>query len=379
MSIAETLNPTGSGRLSNRQRLLETMRCTGPVGRAELARRMGISVQTVSNITEELLEAGLLSEAGRVEGGRGLPVVLYDLAANGAFSLGFEVRPNGLYAAIVDLAGQNRGVQRLAMPAASPDAVITAMADQYQSFCRALPLANRMIGAGVVMPGPFGQTGLRDSETALSGWSLPGLQAQLEDRLELPVTLENDATAGASAEHQMGCGRGLESFAYLYFGTGLGLGVISAGHPMTGAFGNAGEIGHLRLNGLDQVLEKHLSRSSVDHHLTQHGIGPQSSAALGALFDTGSPALMSWIAEARHALRLTIELVENLFDPATIVLGGAMPAEVLQGLLAPLELPTRTVSNRPDRDLPRVQVGACGPFTVSLGAAALMRNRFFLD
>lgn len=377
MSVIELINPTGTGRLSNRQRLLDTVRTIGPIGRSELAGKLGISVQAASNITEELLKAELLCAAGKVEGARGLPVLLYDLNPDGGFSLGFEIRPNTLYTTLTDLKGNTRAQIRHELTDAPPQAVIDTMRMQLDEFSSTMPTENRMIGAGVVMPGPFGKTGLPTSDTALSGWSLTGLEAQIQDALGMPTSIDNDASAGAAAEHQVGCAKDVANFAYLYFGTGLGLGIISNHSVITGAFGNAGEIGHLKLPKLDGVLEQHLSRSSVDHHLSKHGIAPQNTDQLASLYEKQSKPLTNWINQACTALRSTTELIENLFDPATIVLGGAMPHSVLQALCDSVTLPERTVSNRSDRTHPRLQVGACGAFTVSVGAAALMRNRFF--
>ena len=72
-----------------------------------------------------------------------------------------------------------------------------------------------------------------------------------------------------------------------------------------------------------------------------------------------------------------VGIVENLFDPQTVILGGAMPKALLNHLLENTELPVRSVSNRSDAELPRVQRGACGRLTATLGAASLILNRAF--
>src|SRR5690606_4451487 len=101
----------------------------------------------------------------------------------------------------------------------------------------------RLLGIGVVMPGPFGATGLADPATELPGWGLTRPGPFLSDRLAAPVTIENDANAAAVAERLSGVAQGLEHYAFLYFGAGLGLGIISDAALVRGAFGNAGEIG----------------------------------------------------------------------------------------------------------------------------------------
>src|SRR6478735_1793151 len=59
-----------------------------------------------------------------------------------------------------------------------------------------------------------------------------------------PDVIENDATAAAVGERLHGAARNLKNYCLLYFGAGLGLGIMSEGRPLRGAFGNAGEIGH---------------------------------------------------------------------------------------------------------------------------------------
>lgn len=377
MSIAQIINPQGTGRLSNRRNLLAQLRAGGAAGRADLARALGLSVQAVSNLTDELAQAGLIRAVGRRAGGRGLPVTLYDLNPDGAFALGFEIRPSRLYGSVTDLSGRGRGHESHELTDSCPDTVVPQIQAMAARLCATLTKDPLMIGAGIVRPGPFGKTGLHQPRTELLGWDDPQVVSRIEDALAMPVSMDHDASAGASAEHQIGCAQGLRDFAYLYFGTGLGLGVIAGGVPLQGAHGNSGEIGHLHLPGLTGVLEDHLSRSALARHLAAGGIHANSVDDIAAHFDAHTPALLGWIAATAPVLGAAVALIENLFDPATIVLGGAMPPSVLEALIAACPLPVRSVANRPGRSLPRLQCGTCGPYTVSTGAAALMRNQFF--
>lgn len=356
----------------NRQRALAEIRNAGTIGRADLARRMGLSVQAVSNITDVLTKSGMICEAGRREGGRGLPVVLYGLAPDGAYSVGFEIRPTALYCVVIDQTGAVREQTRIPLADPAPGPVLAALADHME---RLAPYVPRMIGAGIVRPGPFGSTGFSLTANELPGWELPDLHARLEEAVGMDVTLDNDATAGAAAEHL--AGQHSDDFAYLYFGTGLGLGIISRGVPLSGAFGNSGEIGALRLQGLDHPLEQHLSRAALQSALAADGHTAQSIDEIAALHATANPSLDRWITGAARALGLAVGVIETLFDPATVVLGGAMPASVLQSLMERCTLPPDTIAVRPDRSLPRLRLGTCGPFTVSTGAAALVLNAQF--
>lgn len=354
----------------NRQRVLAEMRNVGQIGRADLAKRLGLSVQAVSNITDALLQQNLIRETGRREGGRGLPVVLYGLNPDGAHTLGFEIRPSALYVTLMDQTGEAPHQHRIPLTSATPDEVIGAITDHVDQLRQTY--AN-LIGAGIVRPGPFGATGYPLSGNELPGWEMPDLDARFEQALEMHVTLDNDATAGASAEHQRACHG--DDFAYLYFGTGLGLGIISGGKPLIGALGNSGEIGSLRLQGLTGRLEQHLSRSALQQAMAERDVTVDTIDDIARLHQQDNPDLDQWMAQAARALGIAMSTIENLFDPETIVLGGAMPAPVLQDLIDRCPVPTDTVAARPGRALPRLQLGICGPYTVSTGAAARIMNQ----
>ena len=374
--------PQGSNstrsRSRNRQVVLALIQSHGQMGRAEIARTLGLSTQAVSNIIAELLEEELLREMGTRSTGRGLPAVLYGLNPPGAYALGIEIRPNAVFAALLDLSGEVVFERRAQVISATSDAICDILVDMRSAALAKVdaPL-DRLLGAGVVMPGPFGNTGLSGQGTDLPGWQDVAAQPLFQNALGVPVEVSNDANAAAMAERIIGAAKDVRSYAYLYCGTGLGLGLVSQGHLIPGAFGNAGEIGHISVPvpGGVAPLETTLSRVSVSHHLRGEGkeiIGYDELATLAAGGDSG---LDVWMDQAASALAYAIQIIENLFDPQTVILGGAMPPKILDQLISRTVLPKNSVSNRADSPLPRLQAGVCGPMTVTHGAAALILNK----
>jgi predicted NBD/HSP70 family sugar kinase len=197
--------------------------------------------------------------------------------------------------------------------------------------------------------------------------------------LDIPVFVGNDANAAAMAERMNGVAQDIDNFAYLYFGQGLGLGLIQNGQTLHGAFGNAGEIGHVDvLVGNRAIpLETAASRLSVQTHLAQHDLTISSMDDLAALYRASNPHLLDWLDRACDALSPGLSIIENLFDPQTVILGGAMPECVLDHIVAKTRLPDRTVANRPDRPHPRLMRGTSGRMTATLGAAALVLHQAF--
>lgn len=376
MDATPRLSGTNQGRARsyNRTLVLSHVRVRGASGRAEIARASGLSTQAVSNIIADLQSDGLLAECGRRAGGRDLPAVQYAIEPDGGFALGVEVRPDALRAVLLDLAGGVRFSERVALARAEPSAV----ADAVSRLCDAARAhagvpEDRLLGAGVVMPGPFGSTGLADSVTDLPGWHGIDPQPFLEQALGRPVRVENDANAAAIAERISGAARGLRSYAFLYFGAGLGLGIVADGRLVRGAYGNAGEIGHVP-HGSGR-LEDVASRLALARRLAAEGLSGATVEEIDTLHD--HPALHRWLDDAASALAATVLTLENLLDPETVVLGGALPDRVIDALVARVELSPLSVSHRPGRAVPRLLRGAGGRMTAALGAAALVLDHAF--
>jgi predicted NBD/HSP70 family sugar kinase len=372
----------GRNRTHNRRVVLDYVRTNEPAGRAEIARSCGLSVQAVSNITEALESDGLLRAVGHATGRRGKPAAQYTFNPDGAFAVGIEMRPDALICAVVNLKGARIFSDRCALADASPMGAIPAVRDM---VARAVTGSGRershLLGVGVVMPGPFGVSGLSDTGGAvLPGWDGVDGCHEFEAALDCPVIVENDATAAAISERVAGVASAIDTFCFIYFGAGLGLGVITDGQAQRGAFGNFGEIGHIITQaggtqcscGNRGCLETYASRMSARKFVESQGFELPDSAAMLRLLQDRNPALLDWIGRAAGHLSQAISILENIFDPETIILGGAMPDAVTDALIARLELPTGSVANRGGRAVARVMRGSSGQFTAAIGGAAMI-------
>ncbi len=99
---------------------------------------------------------------------------------------------------------------------------------------------------GVSVPGPADtKRGVLLNPPNLKNWHNAPVGAALQAAFEVEVRVENDANAAALAEHEFGAGRGAQNMVYLTMSTGIGAGIISDGELLRGAFGAAGEVGHM--------------------------------------------------------------------------------------------------------------------------------------
>jgi predicted NBD/HSP70 family sugar kinase len=348
------------GRPYNRRIVLEAIRLHAPIARGDIARRVGLTVQTVSTIIRELELQGFISGSRDAAKKRGYPATSLAINPDGGFAIGLHLSPLGLEAALINLAGEVIGQGKHEMPHLEPDAAFVEIGKLVAAM-RALKPQGRMLGIGLAMPGPFNVDSMSFvGPTTLEGWKGIPIRERLAQDSDLPVFIEVDHAAAALGERIYGVGRHIRDFYYLYFGVGLGGCMVQDGNALRGSRGNAGEIGHLPLVpngepcpcGNRGCLERYLSLEAMERRSRE--IGVKAS-----------------IEEMAPLLQRAIVAIENMFDPQTIVLGGIAPDELLAGLLAAATPLPHSVAERKDRANPRVMLSTRGEDAVLRGAAAL--------
>ena len=327
----------GSLRELNRLRVLETVRERGSVSRADIARHTGLARSTVSGLVGELQRDGLVVEredaTAPSQGGR--PPVLLTLDPRAGAVLGLHFDHPHLRVAVADLdhtiraeAVRNFDVDHDATTVLDAAAALADELLEEAGVERA-----RLLGAGVGLAGPIDfRTGLVGSSTILPGWVGLDAAAELERRLDLPVHVDNDANLGALAESVLGAGRDAHDMAYVMLSSGIGGGLILNRRLYRGAWGTAGEIGHVLVDeqgpmcrcgnrgclevfaGADALVEL-LRRSHGDELTIERMI---------ALARGGDPACQRVIADAGRAVGRAAAALCNQFNPARLVIGGEL-------------------------------------------------------
>ena len=348
------------GRPYNRRIVLETIRLHAPVTRADIARRVGLTPQTVANIVREIEEQGFIVASRAEPKGRGYPAATLSVNPEGGFAIGIHVTPHGLEAGLINLAGEVIGRARRELPRVDPATAfreIEAMVGELS----ALRPNGRMLGVGMAMPGPFGVESMSFvGPTTLEGWKGVPVRQALATATGLPAFIEVDLAAAAHGERLYGAGRDFRDFYYLYFGVGLGGSMVHDGAALRGAWGNAGEIGHMPIMPLGDpcpcgnrgCLERYVSLEAWERRSRVIGEG-------------------AWIVEVAPLFRAALITIENLFDPETIVVGGLAPKRLLQRLIEAAAPLPNSIAARSDRRAPRVTLSPVGQDAVILGAAAL--------
>ncbi|MFC0623888.1 ROK family transcriptional regulator [Kribbella deserti] len=312
------------------------------LSRVELAAATGLSGQTISNITRRLLEAGLIREAGRrpADGGLGKPRTLLALEPTGQYAVGVHLDPAIVTVVLLDLTGQVVARHRSEPAAAAePAALIDGIASAIDELIQSSGIeVSRVVGVGIAAPGPIDvQRGVVVDPPNLTGWHNVPLRDELASRTGLPVLLDKDVTAAASAEKWAGGPQGEGSFVFFYLGTGVGAGLVIGDEVVRGSSSNVGEIGHVIADPDGPLCpcgrRGCIGESSQPRYLVQQGIAAgilaegidlddrhEVDAAFARLCSLpGATPLLSVLATR---IAKVVEDVANLLDLDRVVFGG---------------------------------------------------------
>ena len=216
-------------RALNERTVLDAVRASGPVSRAEVARRTGISRPTVSLVLRALLEDGLVRETAQDPDRPHYGAVYYEADAEAALVLGVDFGSRSVRTALCDLAGEVRAREEI-RSRGSVEERIAALASTCRSLLRTSKLDPDLLARAVVaLPAVISPADGSVSSPDLPGLGASDLREQLERAVGAQVTLENDVNLAALGEQRHGVAQGVDDFAFLLVGAGLGAAVVLAG------------------------------------------------------------------------------------------------------------------------------------------------------
>ncbi len=361
----------------NERTVLDTIRAAAPISRAEISRRAGISKPTVSLALQSLLEGGLVREVAHDGDGPSYGAVYFEPVPEAALVLGLDLGARFLRGAICDLGGRVRARQDVELDGADAEAVLDVIASLRDALIEATGLAGRPLDGVVVgVPGVVDRaTGRVSLALNVSGLEDRRFGAELGERLELPVTIENDVNLAALGERWQGIARGIDDFVFLSVGTGLGAGLVLGGELHRGHHGAAGELDYAFV-GLEREVDPSAEAARA---LTARLAGEAGvETSLAAPYDTrgifaearrGDALARRAVVEVARRIALHVVAVAAVVDVELVVLGGGLGAN---GDL--LLEPVRTILERDLPFRPRVEVSSLGEAAVLTGALAVGRR-----
>ena len=340
--LAVSLSGTNLERAGdyNQRIVLQAVRVGGEVSRSDLAAITGLTAPTIANITRRLLDQGMIRESGRRQGARGQPAVQLVLNPAGGFSIGINIDRDHITIVALDLAGTVllRATQEVAFP--MPEQVTDWLTGEIARI-RASDLIDesRLLGVGVALPDDLGRVTLPHRPTGYGVWSDVDVAALIGGLVPWPIHVDNDAAAAAIGEAQFGSGLVLPSFFYVLVSAGLGGGLVIDGTYFRGAGARSGEIGFMpdrtgRAAGA--TVQDRVSLSALHARLEAEGCTVAGIDGLTGDDPQVAAIVTAWIEDAAQSLAEPLIAVNCLIDPAAILIGGRLPAVLIDRLVARL-------------------------------------------
>ena len=338
--IIQTI-PASEMRALHRAAILELIRSTGGISRAQIGAALEIRRQVVKQVVEDLLAEGVILETGQKEAGGGRKRSILQFNGANHLMIGVDLGGTKVYGAMANLNGailHEAAFEHHHTRSEESFTLVCRVIDTLLRHAQDAALPVRGIGVGVpglVQPG----VGSVSLAPALEWHDFP-LKERLTGQYPYPVIGENDVKLAALGELWFGVAPGVSNLALLAVGTGIGAGMVIGGAVYRGAHHMAGEVGYF-LPRRDQLgkaypgfgaLEQLASGSGIAElgRLALQGQRPDQELAdltaeeVFAAARRAEPWAQAVLEEAADYLAQLAAAIALILDPEIIVLGGGV-------------------------------------------------------
>ncbi|MGC4827390.1 ROK family transcriptional regulator [Micromonospora arida] len=394
MELARATNR--SVRLRNRSALLTKLFLDGPLTRQDLVRSTGLSQPAVSNVVADMIDEGLVAEAGAAESDGGRPSMLLRIAPRFAFLIGVDVGETRVRVELFDFAMTLlASVEYPLDPARTePDLVAGHVLAGIEAVTGQAGVApGDVLGVGIGVSGVVEQGTEAVVHAQALGWDRVPLERLIGAGTDLPLHIDNGAKTLGQAEMWFGAGRGARHAVFALVGSGVGASVVTNGATYRGASSSAGEWGHTTLVyggrvcrcGARGCLEAYVGAEAIIDRYREARRGrpvpgedeESQIAALVAAAETSATARRV-LEDTAGYLGAGVANLINLFNPERVVLGG-WAAMALGDLLPAVREAAGRQALRQPYEQASIELCRLGVDAVALGAATLPIARFLTE
>ena len=319
-----TLGPAARG-------VVRALLLGGPLSRAELARRLGLSPASLTKTTRPMLVSGLISQGiALVSEQRGRPGAPLVLDASRHVFLGVKITADEIFGVRADARGRVQASQSVPLASRAVEEVVAEIV----SLVNELGKDQRIEALGIGLAGE--QTRFDDTvrRNSYLGWDQVPLARLVEEATGIPTVLSGDARALTAGVQWSGPGKGMSELAVLTVGVGVGLGIVLENKVLSGPTGLVGMIGHHRVSDSGPLCEvghrgcasSFLTTAAITGAIgVPHGRADVDLAQGCALAAAGDAVALRVFADAGRALGVIIaQLVNTLGLPAVILAGDGL-------------------------------------------------------
>ena len=358
----------------------------GPASRADLADLLGVSRATISVLSRELIQSGVIREASIEHDARklGRPSILLDLDTSAGCFAGVSVETQSCMLVLTSVRGGILGELGFDM-SSDPKELAQRIGDALIRLLRTDPSLPRVLGLSVALPGFVNHNQDICLRSAGLGWTDVSFARMVSDIVGVPVSLENIANAAAVGEKLFGLSRDLRNFTVITVGNGIGCGHYIAGRLFRGHAGGAGELAHCTSEpdglpcrcGKRGCLTTVASRQSMIALAREAGLAVDTLPELEALAAAGQASAIRILHRAGGALGLAVSHLVHINNPERVViaaldepLGALLTTVIRQAIDAHVLAPLRALTE--------IRFDDVGGTFQARGAASIAAHRYLV-
>lgn len=373
----------------NKSIVLNKIRTSEPISRAQIAKETKLTPPTVSSIVRELMDQDLVMEStlGESLGGRKPTMLLVN--KNGFYVIGIDAGPKTIECILSNLAGQIQDRVIVSIDTTSAltnDFFLNLVKEGIYKVLANVKDRGKILGIGMAMHGVVDiETGTSLVAPILQLKDIP-IKEALEREFHLEVHIENDARAMALGESWFGEYGSVFNMVAVNLGSGVGAGVIIDGKLYHGAAGLAGEVGHMTIDmhgdycecGNRGCLETFASAPSIVRQANKNMPEKnfQSSGEVYKLATQNNQACIELLQQTGEAIGIGLINLIHTLNPETIIIGGGV-SKAKNFILEPIQETIQERGLTKEAKETAVYISNVGDDATILGAVALLLEQLF--
>jgi predicted NBD/HSP70 family sugar kinase len=371
-------------RRENRAAVLWSLYLGKARTRQEVSAATGLSAASVTSVVRELLDEGMVIEAGQLESDGGRPRALLGMNAGYGYVIGVDVGETRTRVGLFDLTMTQRAMAEYPLDGREHevDAVVTQILDGIDAVIADGGVdQSAVLGVGIGVPGAVQQQPEVLVHGQTYGWDAVPLKRLLSASTDLSLYIDNGAKTMGQAEMWFGAGRGASRAVTLLVGSGIGAALVLGQAADRNVTVSAAEVGHIVVAvggrrcrcGATGCLEAYAGAEAILERYGRPVPAADQEAALAELIDAAgsSPFAATILSETAEYLGAGIGSLINLLAPDRVILGGWAGLRLGGQLLAEIRESARQHSLRQPFAGTAIELGALGAGGVALGAATL--------
>ncbi|MEN6315931.1 MAG: ROK family transcriptional regulator [Clostridiaceae bacterium] len=322
-------------KLSNTKMLLDIIKDSRPISRADIAKVAGMSPTSITRMVSFLQQIGLVCETDIYSTGIGRRAVMLNIVADSAFTVGVHIDSTFIELCIINFEYTCIAMQKLPLtqPSYSAQDIALLAYEMYDSILSKKKInRTRILGIGIGVAGTVQyQTGLVSLSPQLL-WNNVDIAKIFKEVFHLPVLVENDVKASIVGEKYIHKITDSTDTALLLIGSGVGVAATTGGYLIRGRQNTAGEIGHIVSSpngilcdcGRIGCLQTYMAEKFLINRAQVFDSTVMTLYDIQSAFDKHTDWAVELMNICLDHFYLALDILTNLYNPAVIIIGGAV-------------------------------------------------------